>query len=100
MEENATLLQELSSLGQSAERVESTLLEISGLTQAFSSEIQRQSEAIEALYDEAVVVTGNFAAGNVELGKAKEWNRQGGRYVVIIITLAALALLFFDWLNG
>ena len=99
-EENSTLLNELQQMNDSVEQVQQTLVEISSLNQVFSSQIQEQSEQLELLYEEAMQVSMNFEKGNKELTKAKEYNKQGGRIIIIIILLATFSLLFLDWYQG
>ena len=98
--ENDLLLAELESTGTQASALHRTLVEISSLNEAFSTQIQEQSEQLEHLYEEALVVTDRLDKGNVELGKALRYNKEGGRYVICIILFFTFALLFFDWWNS
>jgi hypothetical protein len=95
--ENLVLLGELQRTHESAAQVEQSLVEISNLNQVFSTQVQQQSEQLEVLYEEALETSANFSGGNVELTKALEYNKQGGRYLLYMIVFFTLLLLLFDW---
>ena len=76
------------------------MVEISQLNQVFSTQIQEQSEQLELLYEEALEATVNLDKGNVELGKALKYNKEGGRIIISIILFFTAALLFLDWYQG
>jgi len=98
--ENRELLAELRETGESAAQVQRTMVEISQLNQVFSTQIQEQSEQLELLYEEALEATVNLDKGNVELGKALKYNKEGGRIIISIILFFTAALLFLDWYQG
>lgn len=59
-----------------------------------------QAETIETIYMAAVEATENLKAGNVSLTKTVAVNRSTTRYLVVLLLVATLSLLLFDWLNS
>ncbi len=48
----------------------------------------------------AVEATEHLKAGNVSLTKTVAVNRSTTRYLVVLLLVATLCLLLFDWLNS
>ena len=62
--ENQALVNELSSLNQSARGIESTMRELAQLSQMFSAQVMHQAEQIEQLYQQVgVLISARFCTG-------------------------------------
>ena len=46
---------------------------------------------------QAVKATANISRGNVHLQNAIQHNAAGRKYVLVLLLLASVLLLFFDW---
>ncbi|CAL5220930.1 g3028 [Coccomyxa viridis] len=98
--ENQALVNELSSLNQSARGIESTMRELAQLSQMFSAQVMHQAEQIEQLYQQAVKATVYTEKGNVSLGKAIKASGSASNLLIWFIIFFAAALLFFDWFHS
>ena len=59
-----------------------------------------QAEAIEAIYNSAVEASGFIARGNQDLKQTVKINRSTQWYILVLLLVATLGLLIFDWLNS
>ncbi|GLC51579.1 hypothetical protein PLESTB_000517600 [Pleodorina starrii] len=99
-QENKALLERLTATRGSALSVEQAVRDVAALNQMFSSAVLAQAETIEAIYLAAVDATHNITAGNEALTKTVAVNRSTTRYIVVLLLVATLCLLFFDWFNS
>jgi hypothetical protein len=83
-----------------AQRVERTVREITTMQQMISTAVMQQAEAIEQLYNVAVEATTNVRRGNEELRKTIAVNRSSTKYIVVLLLVASLLLVLFDWINS
>ena len=74
--------------------------EISTLNQMLSTAVMQQVESIETLYNNALEATQHIVQGNVNIRKTIEVNRSTRKYVFVLLLVASLLLLFFDWFNS
>ena len=65
-----------------------------------SSAISSQVSAIEATFENAIAASAFIRTGNEHLGKAIIVNRSTQRYILVLLIVATLGLLFFDWINS
>lgn len=100
IQENKALMDELHRTEAQAQEVEKTVREISTLNQLLSAAVISQAEAIEQLYTDAVAATVNITRGNEEIKKTIDVNKSSRKYLVVLLVVATLALLFFDWFNS
>lgn len=98
-EETQALQVELTNLLGTVQETERNMLEISALSNLFSTNVSQQTQQIKHLYEQAVEATQNFETGNKELTKAIQ--RKGGgrpfllRFLFIVVLI--LSILFLDW---
>lgn len=76
------------------------MMEVSALFQVFSSAVHSQAEAIEHIYDAACEATHFVAAGNESLVKTIAVDRSSQRYLLVLLMVATLCLLLYDWMNS
>ena len=96
----AALLAEISSQQADVSRAEATARELASLNRAFAGAVATQAEAIEALYESALVSVANVKRGNVQLRKANAAGAGARRWVFIALLVAALGILLADWLSS
>ena len=80
-------------------RAEATARELASLNRAFAGAVATQAEAIEALFESALVSVANVERGNVQLRKANAAGAGARRWVFIALLVAALGILLADWLS-
>lgn len=83
-----------------AKEAHRAMVEISSLHHLFSTEVQRQTHQIEAMYEDAVSATQHFELANVHLQKTVERTSGSTMHVLFFFILVSFALLFLDWLSG
>lgn len=96
----AALLAEISSQQRDVARAEATARELASLNRAFAGAVATQAEAIEALFESALVSVANVERGNVQLRKANAAGAGARRWVFIALLVAALGILLADWLSS
>jgi hypothetical protein len=94
------LQEQLMKTSGQAQQVERSMREISTLNQMLSTAVMQQVESIEALYSNALEATQHIVRGNVSIKKTVEVNRSTRKYVFVLLLVASLLLLFFDWFNS
>ncbi|PNH06392.1 Syntaxin-18 [Tetrabaena socialis] len=99
-QENKALLEHLTATRGAARSVEQSVRDVAALNQMFSAAVLAQAETIETIYLAAVEATHHITAGNVSLTKTVAVNRSTSRYLLVLLLVAALCLLFFDWFNS
>lgn len=80
--------------------VEQAVRDVAALNQMFSTAVLAQAETIESIYLAAVEATHHITAGNESLTKTVAINRSTTWYIVVLLLVATLCLLFFDWFNS
>jgi syntaxin 18 len=98
-EETQALQVELTNLLGTVQETERNMLEISALSNLFSTNVSHQTQQIKHLYEQAVEATQNFGTGNKELTKAIQ-HKGGGRPFLLrflFIVVLILSILFLDW---
>ncbi len=80
--------------------MERSVREITTMQQMISTAVMEQAEAIEQLYNVAVEATTHIKRGNEEVRKTIAVNRSSTLYIVVMLLVASLMLLLFDWLNS
>ena len=96
----AALLAEISSQREDVARAEATARELASLNRAFAGAVATQAEAIEALYESALVSVANVKRGNAQLRKANAAGAGARRWVFVALLVAALGILLADWLSS
>ena len=96
----ALLLAEISAQREDVARAEATARELAALNRAFAGAVATQAEAIEALYESALVSVANVKRGNAQLRKANAAGAGARRWVFISLLVAALGILLADWLSS
>jgi len=96
----AALLAEISTQQADVSRAEATARELASLNRAFAGAVATQAEAIEALYEQALVSVANVKRGNAQLRKANAAGAGARRWVFIALLVAALGILLADWLSS
>ena len=91
---------EISSQQRDVARAEATARELASLNRAFAGAVATQAEAIEALFESALVSVANVERGNVQLRKANAAGAGARRWVFIALLVAALGILLADWLSS
>ena len=66
----------------------------------FSAAVSSQVAAIEAIFENAQMASVHVRAGNEHLGKAIAVNRSTQYYIVVLLLVATVCLLFFEWFNS
>jgi syntaxin 18 len=95
--ENATILREVQDTLQSVQQAETRLLEIASLQTELVTQLTRQSEITDQLYDDAVAATGAVDKGNVELREAKRRAKDSRLFILVFLIGASLSLLFLHY---
>lgn len=96
----AALLAEISAQQRDVARAEATARELASLNRAFAGAVATQAEAIEALFESALVSVANVERGNVQLRKANAAGAGARRWVFVALLVAALGILLADWLSS
>ncbi|KAG2489074.1 hypothetical protein HYH03_012510 [Edaphochlamys debaryana] len=99
-QESKALLDRLNASRSAALSVETAVRDVAALNQMFSAAVLSQASTIEEIYMAAVDATHNLTAGNESLRKTVDVNRSTSRYIVVLLLVATLGLLFFDWFNS
>lgn len=96
-EERSFLLEQFGALSHEVKQAESSIQEISQLSQLFTEQVLKQGHQIEQLYMDAVRATLNIERGNKELSKALDVRKSGRIFLIAYIFLATAGMLFMDW---
>jgi syntaxin 18 len=95
--ENAHMLREMQDTLQSVQQAEARLLEISSLQTELVTQLQRQTELTDQLYEDAIAATGSVEKGNVQLREARRRAKDSRLFVLIFLIGASLSLLFLHY---
>jgi syntaxin 18 len=95
--ENAEILRAQESLLASVRQAESRLLDISALQTELVVQLQRQTNMVDTLYDEAIASQSEVERGNEQLREAKRRAKSSRKWILLFILFATSALLFLHW---
>jgi len=97
--ENEKMLEDLMSLKDDVQQIESKVVKIAELQQIFTEKVLQQKDDIDLISSNAVGASENIKDGNEELRKAIQ-NRASIRvYILFFLLVMAFTLLFLDWYN-
>jgi len=97
--ENEKMLEDLMSLKDDVQQIESKVVKIAELQQIFTEKVLQQKDDIELISSNAVGASENIKDGNEEIRKAIQ-NRASIRvYILFFLLVMAFTLLFLDWYN-
>jgi len=95
--ENEKMLEDLMSLKDDVQQIESKVVKIAELQQIFTEKVLQQKDDIELISSNAVGASENIKDGNEEIRKAIQ-NRASIRvYILFFLLVMAFTLLFLDW---
>jgi syntaxin 18 len=95
--ENATILREVQDTLQSVQQAEARLLEISDLQTELITQLTRQTEITDQLYEDAVAATGSVDKGNEQLKEAKRRAKDSRLFILVFLIGASFSLLFLHF---
>jgi len=95
--ENEKMLEDLMSLKDDVQQIESKVVKIAELQQIFTEKVLQQKDDIELISSNAVGASENIKDGNEEIREAIQ-NRASIRvYILFFLLVMAFTLLFLDW---
>merc|ERR1712013_13810 len=97
--ENERLVDQLNSLNNAVEQVQSKVVKIAELQSIFTEKVMEQAEDIERIHVDTVASTENINMGNQEIRKAIQNKASYRVYILFIILVFSFSLLFLDWYN-
>jgi syntaxin 18 len=95
--ENAAILREVQDTLQSVQQAEARLLEIASLQTELVTQLTRQTEITDQLYEDAVAATGAVEKGNVQLREAKQRAKDSRLFILVFLIGASFSLLFLHY---
>ena len=95
--ENANILQNVQDTLASVQQAESRLLEISALQAELVTQLTRQTEQTEQLYEDAITTASMVEKGNVQLKEARRRARDSRKWILLFLIGASLSLLFLHY---
>ncbi|OXA65043.1 syntaxin-18 [Folsomia candida] len=98
-EENAALLNELNSLAQEVDQIQSNVVQIAQLQEIFTEKVLQQEKEIDTIGSVVVGATENIKGGNEQIRQAIQKNADFRVWVLFFILVMSFSLLFLDWYN-
>ena len=98
-EENEKMYEDLISLKDDVQQIESKVVKIAELQQIFTEKVLQQKDDIDTISGNAVATTENVKDGNEELRKAIQRNASIRVYILFFLIVMSFTLLFLDWYN-
>ncbi|CAL8088401.1 unnamed protein product [Orchesella dallaii] len=98
-QENAALLNELNTLNQEVEQIESNVVQIAQLQEIFTEKVLQQERDIDRIGDSIVHASENIRDGNEQVRQAIQSSADFRAYVLFFIIVMSFSLLFLDWYN-
>lgn len=98
-QENAALLNELNTLSQEVEQVESSVVQIAQLQEIFTEKVLLQEKDIDRIGNLIVNTTENIKGGNEQVRQAIQNSADFRAWVLFFIMVMSFSLLFLDWYN-
>ncbi|XP_065843972.1 syntaxin-18-like [Oscarella lobularis] len=96
-QENAQLLEELTTSVDEVRQLESKVVEIGKLQEFFTEKVLHQASDMEHIHDIAVKSTENVKGGNEEIREAMKSNASFRVWILFFLLVLSLTLLFLDW---
>lgn len=96
-QENAAILRQVEDTLAAVQQAEARLLDISALQTELVIQLQRQSEIVDHLYDDAIATQGEVEKGHVQLKQARDRARESRKWLLAFILGATFAMLFLHW---
>ena len=98
-QENNRMYEDLMSLKDEVQQIESKVVKIAELQQIFTEKVLQQKDDIDLISSNAVASVENVKDGNEELRKAIQKNASMRIYVLFFLLVMSFTLLFLDWYN-
>ncbi len=98
-QENAALLNELNSISQEVEQIESNVVQIAQLQEIFTEKVLQQEKDIDRIGNIIVHTTENIKGGNEQVRQAIQNSADFRAWVLFFIMVMSFSLLFLDWYN-
>lgn len=98
-EENAALLNQLNSLAQEVDQIQSNVVQIAQLQEIFTEKVLQQEKDIDIIGNAVVGATENIKGGNEQIRQAIQKNADFRVWVLFFILVMSFSLLFLDWYN-
>eukprot|EP00118_Oscarella_pearsei_P010675 m.66825 g.66825 ORF g.66825 m.66825 type:complete len:302 (+) comp35409_c0_seq23:10-915(+) len=96
-QENAQLLEELTTTVDEVRQLEGKVVEISKLQEFFTEKVLQQSSDIEHVHGVSVESTENVQEGNEQLREAIKNNASFRVWILFFLVVLSMTLLFLDW---
>ncbi|CAG7786260.1 unnamed protein product [Allacma fusca] len=97
--ENAQLLNELNSMAEEVDQIESSVVQIAQLQEIFTEKVLEQEKDIGKISNLVVGATENIRGGNEQIRQAIQKNADFRAWVLFFIIVMSFSLLFLDWYN-
>jgi len=97
--ENERLVDQLNSLNNAVEQVQSRVVKIAELQSIFTEKVLEQADDIERVHADTVASTENIKGGNEAVRQAIQNKASYRVYILFIILVFSFSLLFLDWYN-
>lgn len=98
-QENAALLNELNTISQEVEQIESNVVQIAQLQEIFTEKVLQQEKDIDRIGNLIVHTTENIKGGNEQVRQAIQNSADFRAWVLFFIMVMSFSLLFLDWYN-
>jgi len=95
--ENANILRTVQNTLESVQQAESRLMDISALQMELVSQLTRQTEITDQLYEDALAATSTVEKGNEQLKEAKRRAKDGRLFILVFLVGASFSLLFLHY---
>jgi len=95
--ENANILRTVQNTLESVQQAESRLMDISALQMELVSQLTRQTEITDQLYEDALAATSTVEKGNEQLKEAKRRAKDGRLFILVFLIGASFSLLFLHY---
>ena len=97
--ENERLIEQLNSLNNAVDQVQSKVVKIAELQSIFTEKVLEQADDIERIHAETVSSTENIKGGNEAVRQAIQNKASYRVYILFVILVFSFSLLFLDWYN-
>lgn len=97
--ENGLLYNELNSISEEIQQIESKVVHISELQEVFTEKVLQQEKDIERISTSVVGATENIRDANDQIRQAIQSNAGLRVWVLFFLLVMSLTLLFLDWYN-
>lgn len=97
--ENEQLYNELNNLSEEVRQVESQVVHIAELQEAFTENVLNQDKNLDLVMDRVVGVTENVREANEQIREAIQRNAGLRVWILFFLLVMSFSLLFLDWYN-